>query len=93
MIWLKIIWLLIGLIGWFVTYHSMRKDWYITYHKEYWKSKYKSGLILLCILSPILICSGPIIFLLTLLSSNGKLSFYFNIKRYEKKLLNKKHII
>jgi predicted small integral membrane protein len=87
MIWLKIIWLLLGLIGWLFTYHSIRKEWYDFFKCEYWKSKHKKGLLALCILSPILIFGGLLTILLSMTTINKKnWSLYFNIKRYEKKL-------
>ena len=84
------IWLLIGFIGWFMTYHSARKEWYIEFNEEYWKSDYHSALIALCIVSPIYICSGPLMIILTLIFFKYP-CLYFNIKRYEKKHLLKKY--
>lgn len=55
---LLIIWLLIGLVGWFFTYHSIRKYWYDLYQENYWKSQEKIVLIVMFIFLPVWLMCG-----------------------------------
>ena len=92
MIWLKIIWLILGFLGWLFTYHSIRKQWYNIFKYEYWKSKNNMPLITICVLFPFWIIGGLntiLYFMITIDKKNW--SLYFNIKRYERKQLLKKY--
>ena len=81
--WLEFTWLVLGVFGWFICYHSARKEWYMEFKEEYWTASSHMGLNILCIIFPIYICAGPI-------TLNKYHSLYFNIKRYERKQLLKK---
>lgn len=87
-IWL--IWGIIGFIAWLFTYHSLRKQWYNKFGFEYWKSKNNFMLYFLCLLLPYWVLGGflSLIFWMVVIDKKNW-SIYFNIKRYERKLLLK----
>ena len=83
-----IIWCLLGVIGWFLTYHTIRKFWYCEFKENLWKTKYNTTLILICIFFPFWIIAGPYSAIYWLLCYDKKYwSLYFNIKQYEKRQL------
>jgi Na+/melibiose symporter-like transporter len=89
MIWVKIIWVIIGIIAWLFTYHSYRKRWYIE-HNEYWKNNHKLILIIVCVLFPYWLFGGLLSLIYWMILIDRQYwSFYFNIKRYERKQLLK----
>ena len=91
MIWFKIIWCIFGFVAWLFTYHTIRKDFYMSFKIEYWKYN-KWFMIALCIMIPIYIYGGLLLLLLLfnmLIFKPKSWSLYFNIKRYERKLLLK----
>lgn len=77
---LLIIWLLIGLVGWFFTYHSIRKYWYDLYQENYWKSQEKIVLIVMFIFLPVWLMCGIFSILYWMLLYNRKYwTLYFKI--------------
>lgn len=85
-----LIWGIIGFIAWLFTYHSIRKQWFNIFGYEYWKSKYNSILYLLCLLLPFWVFGGLLSLIYWMVVIDKKnWSLYFNIKRYERKLLLK----
>lgn len=53
----KIIWCLLGLIGWFFTYHTVSKYWYFNSPEDF-KTKRKTLLLINSICFPIWILGG-----------------------------------
>ena len=83
------IWCILGLIGWFFTYHTVRKFWYERYHKDMWKTNQRILLIAQIICFPIWIISGLLSIIYWGLCYDKKYwSLYFNIKQYEKRQKN-----
>lgn len=77
---LRIIWLLIGLVGWFFTYHTIRKYWYDLYQEDCWKSQSKIVLIVMYICFPLWIFGGIFSILYWMLLYNRKYwTLYFKI--------------
>ena len=64
---LIIIWLLFGILSIFFLFNSMRKEWYDTFHKEYWNCENETALHFLLYFSFIPILGGILSFTLSLL--------------------------
>lgn len=78
-----IIWLLFGLLGVWITWHSIRKDWYTRFHCEYWNDYNEFALHFLLYTSPIFIIGGFIVFAMPFIVFSDSLSFYFKIPKDE----------
>lgn len=87
-----LIWGIIGFVSWLFTYHSMRKRWYNNIGYEYWKSKNKLILYLICMLLPYWVLGGLLSLIYWMVVIDKKdWSLYFNIKRYERRKLLKEY--
>ncbi|MCK9417691.1 hypothetical protein M0Q97_13695 [Candidatus Dojkabacteria bacterium] len=79
---ISIIWCLLGVIGWFFTYHTIRKNWYYEFDEDLWKTKYKTVLIVICICFPLWVICGLWTTIYWLLCYDKKYwSLYFKIKK------------
>lgn len=80
-----LIWMLLGFVSVWITFHTARKEWYKKHQEEYWKGIYfDNALSVLIIFSPFYIVGGPISFFLVCTFNIKNWTLYFNIKNEEK---------
>lgn len=83
--YITIAWLLLGLLGVWIVFHSVRKDWYKDYEIDYWQDEGKGVYKELVYLTPILSVGGIVtLFLCVLLIAFAipkSFTFYFKIPK------------
>lgn len=77
-----LIWDLLGLIGYFFTYHTIRKSWYYEFDEDLLKTKYKKILTIISIGFPMWIICGLFSVICPMIMYDKKYwTLYFKIKK------------